>query len=206
MSRTAATAAAPAMYHERRPAAIVGSDSPRSAGTACSNQPNPAGPGLRGRRAGVPAVCRPSEFVVQVDHAVERPRCCRTLGRYRGGRADAQFGYQRLDGAGQVAQLKMYVVLKGHKPRLGLIQAGYGIGSGLANLFEVCCLGLQLFERLFAAPPEHVRFTVQRLLERPDALIDVSSVWQVELFPDSVATDGARDEPIELGFEKERRC
>jgi hypothetical protein len=155
----------------------------------------------RGRWPGVPAVCRPAEFVVQVDHAVERPRRCRTLGRYRGGRADAQFGYQRLDGAGQVAQLKMYVVLKGHKPGLGLIQAGYRIGSGLANLFEACCLGLQLLERLFVHLPEHVRFTVQRLFERSDALIDVLRAGRLNCFLVLLPLMKREAEPIQLGFE-----
>jgi hypothetical protein len=155
----------------------------------------------RGRWPGVPAVCRPAEFVVQVDHAVERPRRCGTLGRDRGRCADAQFGHQRLDGTGQVAQLKMYVVLKGHKPGLGLVQAGYRIGSGIADFFEACGLGLQLLERLFVHPPERVRFTVQRFFERSDALIYALSARRLNCFLVLLPLMKSEAEPIQLGFE-----
>ena len=103
--------------------------------------------------------------------------------------------------AGQVAQLKMDVVLKGHEPRLGLVQAGYRTGSGLADLFEACCLGLQLLERLFVHPPEHVRFTVQRFFERSDALIDVLSAGRLNCFLILLPLMKREAEPIQLGFE-----
>src|SRR5262245_25817331 len=136
-----------------------------------------------------------------MDHAVEWPRGGRTLGRHRGRRGNTKFGHQRLDGTGQVAQLKMYVVLESHEPRLRLVQAGDRVGSGLADFLEARCLGLQLLERLFVHPPERVCFTVQRFLERSDALIYALSAGWLNRFLVLLPLMEREAEPIQLGFE-----
>ena len=66
--------------------------------------------------------------------------------------------------------------MKGRKPRFGLIEAIDRIRRGDANLAEVGGLSLQLLQRLLVQPSKGARFAVERLLERPNAAIDVQRV------------------------------